>query len=500
MSKRKRQDQDGSGYPWWGPLVYWIRSNGGFVHDNVHLSQGRELQVGATIDPDELLLKIPASCLITPQLAVQSIPLLSRLEGTEDDVVNDNANKENEFHYPVSDLILAIFLAGKPSAVKAYLESLPPSSAFDALPRRWKDEDIHTFLKGSPLIRRVQQAKVNVIQDYQNASRRVLYADDDETSAKKFPEFDEFSTMLAAVSSRAFGFDDSTMVPLLDLCNHSRGKDDRKNLTYERDEDGSVSVKTTTRIEKEEVLRITYGARGNHQLLMNYGFTIPNNVEPDGSSNDILEVTLEPNLVVELRAGPKAYSYGGFVKALEYFIQGNINQDCSSHASWRSGTGPDIENEMEDFLNSCEDGDEANEESDNHHDDEDEAFDETEENGNHISKELEALSNFHSLLLEERGARPSDKELKEASSKQEVFAPEQFSSILIESELRTIAFFLASIEKTDFLLRKQYRIKGKSKIETHNKQSTEADSSAASTRSQVEELADAYLKIRHGDL
>ena len=50
-----------------------------------------------------------------------------------------------------------------------------------------------------------------------------------ERTSTSFPSWERFSAMLAAVSSRAFQIDeDIGMIPLLDLCNHSRGKGTEK--------------------------------------------------------------------------------------------------------------------------------------------------------------------------------------------------------------------------------------------------------------------------------
>ena len=88
-------------------------------------------------------------------------------------------------------------------------------------------------------------------------------------------------------------------------------------MAYKRLQDGSVEVRSIVEIKQHELLRLTYGARGNSQLLLNYGFSIARNWEPDGSSNDVLEFSLNGEDMVNLRAGPKSYSYGPLVKALE---------------------------------------------------------------------------------------------------------------------------------------------------------------------------------------
>lgn len=93
--------------------------------------------------------------------------------------------------------------------------------------------------------------------------------------------------MLAAVTSRAFAgmggsMDDQdiAMVPLVDLCNHRRGNV-TKNVRYVKTSDGSVQVISSQDLDADTVLA---GARGNAQLLLNYGFCIADNMEPDGKT------------------------------------------------------------------------------------------------------------------------------------------------------------------------------------------------------------------------
>jgi hypothetical protein len=139
-----------------------------------------------------------------------------------------------------------------------------------------------------------------------------------------FPSFETFSDMLTAVSSRAFGIgnhDDisSSMIALLDLCNHSRGKGDKTNLSYQwKEENGCVQVTSTEMIDSGGLLQITYGARGNGQLLSNYGFAIPKNLEPDNSSNDVFEFDVGNSTVIELRTGPKSYTYAWWIRIVLY--------------------------------------------------------------------------------------------------------------------------------------------------------------------------------------
>jgi hypothetical protein len=97
------------------------------------------------------------------------------------------------------------------------------------------------------------------------------------------------------------------------------------------------------------VLAITYGAKGNAQLLFNYGFCIANNLEPDGSSNDIVELKLKDGKPpIEMRTGPKSFTFGPLCKAIELF---HVHSEESGKES------EDSENDLEEFLNDEEEDD-----------------------------------------------------------------------------------------------------------------------------------------------
>ena len=77
-------------------------------------------------------------------------------------------------------------------------------------------------------------------------------------------------------------------------------------------------------------VRVAYGARGNGHLALRYGFTIPANIEPDGSHNDVVPVRVRASAStrdvdddasereVTLRMAPSpAYTAGDFADALD---------------------------------------------------------------------------------------------------------------------------------------------------------------------------------------
>ena len=63
---------------WWEPFKKWIQSNGGFVHSNIELSEDRELFCEKKVDPDTVILKIPAACLVTMECTTKSAPWLAK--------------------------------------------------------------------------------------------------------------------------------------------------------------------------------------------------------------------------------------------------------------------------------------------------------------------------------------------------------------------------------------------------------------------------------------
>ena len=94
---------------------------------------------------------------------------------------------------------------------------------------------------------------------------------------------EEFKTNFIMVGTRNFGrpdsiFDVNTMVPYLDLINHS----DKNNTYWFYDESKGRYVLTAIRdIEKNEEITDSYGHYMNSRLYETYGFVIPGNIYHD---------------------------------------------------------------------------------------------------------------------------------------------------------------------------------------------------------------------------
>ena len=68
------------------------------------------------------------------------------------------------------------------------------------------------------------------------------------------------------------------------------------------DSTSGAVVTTLLKVQKGGEVRITYGAKGGHSLLRHYGFSLPSNTEPDGSSNDTRAVAFSLAPPTEPRA------------------------------------------------------------------------------------------------------------------------------------------------------------------------------------------------------
>lgn len=474
----------------------WVQAEGGEIHDAVVISD-RQPYVNKNIEKGTQLLKIPFSCLVSWK-TVESTSYGKKLMDAID------AMQPSQFYSPVQDVIIALYLASNQTAkFQPYLDTLPDGYSYDNLPRRWNQAQLK-LLTGSPLLSRIDQQVEGVQKDFDLVRGQWTQKGNQEG---EFPSFGQYSDRLAAVTSRAFAgfgspvcskeeegpFDDMkiAMVPLLDLCDHHRGQDQTKNLAYQRSSDcGSIIVSSTQEIKQSDTLRITYGAQSNARLLLNYGFCIANNIEPDGSSNDCLDLKIKTTagkvVGVELRAGPKAHSFHGFVNALDAFHQQlRLPKEEESNQPNETEGFQDFEENEEDFeqfevdMYAMENDEEGSEED---------ARKEQEERS--LKLWLEALESFEKRLCDiEEGYHLKGDQLKETVRQK---SADGHAGLLVVSELRTIHFNKCVIDELRMLL-------GCGEVATACTPAVEVimpDEDIQLIASQAKEVAAAFVAIR----
>jgi hypothetical protein len=470
---------------WWSRLCDEIRSKGGQVADQFLQfdETSRELRVSSPILTDTVLLQISISSMITQEWALRHYPWLKIMLETD-----------NDFYHSEADIVIAISLAISSLQEMPFLQCLPNTSTLDSLPRRWDEDEVKSLLGNTSVYQRVVKDRTGTRRDYDKI-KKVFSRNDPRQQPMVLPSYPAFDDMLAVVTSRAFQIGESTvaLVPLLDLCNHSRGKGMKRNVSYQvTKQDGDkndsliMTVKSVMDLQPGDVLTLTYGALGNPQLLLNYGFTIPQNLEPDGSSNDVLELPVGGNTCVLLRAGPKSYSYSGLAKAVVA-----ITNQTSPNKSDNLGSTHLHDNGLEGNLYSTmgEDYDEG--EFDHLYrevgasDPDETMFNEA---GDDIGVDFEALNKLRETLIQKFRAYGNQKDYAFYGSRGHAY----FAAILCHSEQRTLFFFVRSVEKILQLL----QCRSHNEFDTLDFATDEEDMNAIDE--QTTELSKVYVLLRKG--
>lgn len=209
-----------------------------------------------------------------------------------------------------------------------------------------------------------------------------------------------------------------------------------------------------------------------------------------GSSNDVLEFKAKDELPpVDLRAGPKSYTFGGFAKALEMFHE-NSGHQKGDDGGFDSGVGGGMD-DMEAFLNECDEGEDEMG-WDDAGDNDDEMEDEQLSEERVINAELVALT-----AMQEAIGRAKEKyRLKEGKLEQVLAVrgttPEHYAAILVASELRTLYLYELGIH---FVRAKLTKEEPSSTVITCG--ATLSNEDEALVRTQAQELAQAFINIRY---
>ncbi len=242
-------------------LAQWIEENGGCpgpLEIRMRPDGERGMHASRAIEPGELLLEVPARCMVTAE-TVRSYPLGRR--------VADG--------WPVGKLGqigLAVFLleqrlTGDPWWAP-YLASLP--DRWNHLPLFYGDQEMR-LLEGSAIPAMVVR-------------RRAEYVTEFARVAGLAPDLGRFSVedyMRARVATTTRSFADRradpsipTLVPLADMMNHRQPCDAVWGFFRDRD---VFCMRCTRRMKEGDPVHTDYGIRSNTHFLQYYGFTVDDN-------------------------------------------------------------------------------------------------------------------------------------------------------------------------------------------------------------------------------
>ena len=486
----------------WTEASKHIRNEGGYISTSLEFSGAcRQVKLTQQIQQGELLMRIPPTTLMTLETVEKSPigPDLFKIAHEVDDV---------KLFHEKNDVLLALFLAfvslnnddddadsnSEYNGVCVYLATLPENDSYDNLPRRWSDDKLDQLLGGTSVLNRAREEKLGLLNDYnllQESHSRLVGSEKEhekDSLINNFPSLEIFDQMLAAVASRAFqsvgqdGID--AMIPLLDLLNHKRGVGETSDVTYKKEEDGSMHVRAKCDLSIGSTPSITYGAKGNNILLTRYGFALKDNVEPDGSSNDVMDFHVRDNTFCLLRTGSKSYTYGCFVKAIELFRDEEGNVGCDDQGKDNGPGG------LEDFLNFEEEEegfDMYGEVDDNDEDDQDETDDDGKES------DCRAMESFRVALQDAEKKYSLSRATLEQALQSPPFSSERFCAYLVTSEMRTIHFYMLV---ADLIGSKLKGIVAMSKLSDE----TLGDKDSELLQKQAIQLRDTFCTIRYPDL
>ena len=369
----------------WTSLVDRLRREGGHVHEGVSVGWSmvrspdgdpgsddeRGLVATADIPVGAELFRIPASATVSAATALASrvgrgvraaVEAAARMDDEEEDAEGGGPRHHGP-RLPLGDLALAAFVAHDsldPSSVFAPYYRLLDAETFDGSPAWWPTDERRALLAGSCVLEAAESLSQDVKHDFERFVRQTLEEEENEGgvggaldsgAVSRVREtdggFERFRRAVAAVHSRSFntggGEAESeaagcALVPLLDCANHFRKPREAAWSAVDADpaqaagagerEEGdpatggkTIVVTALRRFAAGDPIRIAYGARGNAELMLRYGFTVLDNTEPDGSSNDVVPLTLGTGgdaVTVELRVASRtSYTYTPLAKAVD---------------------------------------------------------------------------------------------------------------------------------------------------------------------------------------
>lgn len=193
------------------------------------------------------------------------------------------------------------------------------------MPIFWDEEQLK-WLEGSYLLTQIADRKRNIKADYDeicrvrapggtvafvlffNASLCLASLPTNQsthraTHPQVAPEFaeladlHEWSMARMMVASRNFGVNfrgtkTDALVPLADMLNHYRPRETRWTFDNSIEDGGGFTITSLTRLAAGQQVFDSYGKKCASRFLLNYGFAVDNNRDPDGQCHNEVRVTL----------------------------------------------------------------------------------------------------------------------------------------------------------------------------------------------------------------
>ena len=260
-------------------FVKWLQDNGTLFPKLELKDYGNEVRgchSTAEVEEDEMLVQVPLKCLITVEM------------GKETDIGKAVIASGVELDAPKHLFLMFFILTDRlnPSSFfKPYYDILPAS--LGNMPVFWKPHEL-ALLEGSYLLTQIAERNEVIESDY-NAICSIA------PRLAQVCTLEEFKWARMCVCSRNFGLvvngvRTAALVPYADMLNHYRPRETRWQF------DDNVQGFTITSLQKISMgaqVYDSYGQKCNHRFLLNYGFSVENNVEPDGFCPNEVPILLQ---------------------------------------------------------------------------------------------------------------------------------------------------------------------------------------------------------------
>lgn len=299
-------------------LLEWSKAHGGTVHPALEVYKddvtGFSMRVkpsstggvGATITPSEEVLACPLKTSLSFLNATTSGPIPSgQSEPAEPRPAFPPRFMGIQPHVIGHFFLMKQYLMGRDSFWHPYISTLPQPDSISSwsLPPFWPDEDFQ-FLEGTNAAVAAQEIQANAKRDFKEA-RKILKEEEFENWQHytrhlfnwAFSMFASRSFRPSLVTSTAIqerylpknvAIDDfSMLLPVYDIINH----DIKANVQWAVDDGsgapGVCSFITFDSYKPGEQVFNTYGKKTNSELLLSYGFMLP---ESEGLHNDYVHL------------------------------------------------------------------------------------------------------------------------------------------------------------------------------------------------------------------
>ena len=218
------------------------------------------------ISSDEIIVKIPLECLITVEM------------GQATDIGKAIIRANIDLDAPKHIFLMLYMLIDRKnprSFFKPYYDILP--ATLSNMPIFWSENELKA-LQGSHILNQIDERKVAIENDYNSIC-------DIAPEFTRICTLHEFAWARMVVCSRNFGMmvnglRTAALVPYADMLNHYRPRQSKWQF---EDHCQAFTITSLCPMNSGAEVYDSYGLKCNHRFLLNYGFSVEDNVEEDGS-------------------------------------------------------------------------------------------------------------------------------------------------------------------------------------------------------------------------